>query len=1215
MIVIMIALAMTVCACNGGDGKLTLTEGMIFCYDFENDYVYTGEEITFDPERIDVRVNGESVDIDLFEITYRDNVNAGTATVIITAKPENEYVTGSVEMHFNIVPDVGARCESSDDLSALLADPGVSGVMVWSDYTIPEGTTLTVPNGKTLHLIYGYRLSNYGTIVNDGTIVMRGALLSTGGRRTSEMTNYGTITNHGTFEIKDYGLLDDRGAFTSDGEITNLGKVYLRDEDKAFLKDGEGGVHYVRIPVTADHLTVAKCVYTQGYLDYTPEITTEARSARFSVAYEDNHHAGEARATVTMEDLDVYYYGAVTIPFTIEKGEATALSYDDLKDLILSEDYDTYTISSMIVTETFRFPKGKSLTVLDLLAVYGNFISEGDVTCSRVNVREGGKVTSDGLFTVTGTTFSINGTFTNGPNGDWSCSQGDLNVINIQRTGTFVNQGKVGEKDFGLSSGVLRNEGTITVTSTILGDFINSGEATIFGVYTAIYNGTFLNESTGKVTLQEAAYISTNFVNRGNFVNQGRISIMKYAEFETNGIFDNSQGEVYAFSAIYGINENVIIKKDIGSTKVDFQVEYLETPYNGKDQKPTFTVDGETLDPSLYSVKYRYLSATKETTECINIGEIEVIVSTNMKAELSGYGGNKSFNYRITPLTVHVTQTNFVEAAGNKNHDKLIMDEDVTLRGTVDIIEGCTLDQNGHKLIVKGGLRVYGTLICGDSIDPTSFEPSEEAACIVVEPSCGIYNFGRIRNSGFIYVKAKGYLSNMTNTSGSNGVIVNHGVIMAPHGFTTDVSSTGKLYARYNIDDIRYNFRFADNLVYTGEDQVITPTLIHNGESVDMSRFTCTVIGKSFYTGAAAMKITVNDLLDKDFFGEAEVGFGLSRGTIEVDSAASFKAAVANEGYKTISLIGNITLTEPVTLSRIQIVDLGDYEITFEGEGAVIYSDWCKLAVSANNEVRFLKYLYVADDITLTSDIGTAGVKTVIDFSDYRIAKYSGANYLSTVVHTNGHSFLGGLVIANSTIEGYTFEFENSSGNASTIGTEVGGYALVYGTSYKDTYVTLKNLTVYGVDHKGYSGTAQVADLSAENCTFLADREDQAAYAFRIWRVKASGTYTNCLFDGANAFFVDRGYKYDHSAGKTLPAYFFYNCTLKAYATPDYGDFHGNALTMDRTDSNLYVQIRESHFYSEEGNCIRVTTRTGVYLDVDNQTTFDHPEEKENILG
>ena len=113
----------------------------------------------------------------------------------------------------------------------------------------------------------------------------------------------------------------------------------------------------------------------------------------------------------------------------------------------------------------------------------------------------------------------------------------------------------------------------------------------------------------------------------------------------------------------------------------------------------------------------------------------------------------------------------------------------------------------------------------------------------------------------------------------------------------------------------------------------------------------------------------------------------------------------------------------------------------------------------------------------------------------------------------------------------------------------------------------------------------------------------------------ASGTYTNCTFDGANAYYVNRGYTYDHDAGKTLPAYFFYDCTLNAYGTPDKTEYYGNALTMDRNTSNLYVHIERSAFYSQKGNCIRVTNRTGVYLDVDNLTTFEHAEGKVNVLG
>lgn len=58
---------------------------------------YTGEEIK--PE-ISVTLDGNEVSSDLYEVTYADNIEVGTATVTVTAKGEN--VTGTVSESFKI---------------------------------------------------------------------------------------------------------------------------------------------------------------------------------------------------------------------------------------------------------------------------------------------------------------------------------------------------------------------------------------------------------------------------------------------------------------------------------------------------------------------------------------------------------------------------------------------------------------------------------------------------------------------------------------------------------------------------------------------------------------------------------------------------------------------------------------------------------------------------------------------------------------------------------------------------------------------------------------------------------------------------------------------------------------------------------------------------------------------------------------------------------
>ena len=1220
---ILVVLVLSFASCGNAEGKAELSAEMISCQALDLIYVYTGREVTFRQEDFVVWAGETYVDIDLFEFEYKDNVEAGTASVTVTAKPENPYVTGSVTLHFTITPSEDMHCENDDDLAALLASKNIDGVQVWSDITIPEGTTITVPEGKTLSLIYGYCLTNYGTIVNNGTVVMRGALLSTGGRRASELVNFGSFVNHGEMEIKDYVTIEDHGAFTSDVDIVNRGTVYLKDEDKLFLKDADGGVHYVRHQITASDISVADCVYKQGTTEYKPEVTIAEWRAEYTTEYADNAHAGQGSVSVTMALRDRYYYGEVTVPFTIKKGVATANSLAELRELLLSDDYEQYYTVGLMISEeeNFTWPSGKSLRVGGTIVVKGSFTLEGDVTCLQFSVHPGGTAVNNTTLYVEGRSFSVSGTFTNGENGDWVCNPETCQGIQLSSGSTFINKGNVGEKNFLLSYGTIQNEGNISVTTTYMGKVVNRGEATFYGMLAS----DVFNESQGKLTVTEIGLFSGKFVNDGTFINQGTLSFTEDVDYSCNGTFDNVEGEVFAFSPLDGISDRLHLRRLLTNEQVDFQVEYLETPYDGTDKKPTFTVDGLPLDPSVYTVKYRYKGATRDTTECVDAGEITATVSImSYVGSFSLYGGTRSFTYRITPLTIHVTTgSEFENAVKSVNYDRIIFDADISYSSSyyngVTIRKDCTIDLNGHKWSINAKVLLKGTVIGTAVIDPVDFTPSQDAASIVVWGA--LTNCGRIENDGFIYVTSAGsFLGNARETNDDPaGVVVNNGVILTSAACAQTDDSTGTVYVRENINDLSSCFDVPYMLYYNGEDQTPVVTMTHNGAPVDMSRFTVVVFG-GLYAGTGTVEISVKDPLDTAYYGKAKLWFTIMRGTAEVNNAASFAAAAADANYEKIRLTANVTLTTPVTLSKDQTLDLASYELFFSGNGALTYGTNCRLILTADNEERFVKYFYVADEIRLSGDIGVAGTRTNLNFKDYRVTGYNGANYLSTVVYTYGHSFIGGLNIVNSSIENFSCTFENPPlESPSAIGSGVDGnedgYALVYGTCYEETFVTLRNLTVYGVYHHGGSGTAQTVDLSAENCTFLASHDKKDAYAFKIWTsMTANGTFKNCVFDGANGFYVNLGYEYGQ--GQTLPSYIFYDCVFRAYGEcakqSYYDDYYGNAFTMDRNDKNLCLDTYRCSFYSQNGHCIRVVNKNYVYYTL-TDATYEHPEGKFNV--
>ena len=110
--------------------------------------------------------------------------------------------------------------------------------------------------------------------------------------------------------------------------------------------------------------------------------------------------------------------------------------------------------------------------------------------------------------------------------------------------------------------------------------------------------------------------------------------------------------------------------------------------------------------------------------------------------------------------------------------------------------------------------------------------------------------------------------------------------------------------------------------------------------------------------------------------------------------------------------------------------------------------------------------------------------------------------------------------------------------------------------------------------------------------------------------MSGSGTYTNCTFDGANAYFVNRGDKYDHDTNSNLPAYFFIGCTVHSYAEYDSTNYYGNAITMQYSGNfGLGVQVTDTELISAHGNGIQVVNRNNaVLLIVDGNTTYTGPK-------
>ena len=251
-------------------------------------------------------------------------------------------------------------------------------------------------------------------------------------------------------------------------------------------------------------------------------------------------------------------------------------------------------------------------------------------------------------------------------------------------------------------------------------------------------SGVLTNEQGGSVMISGDANLKGSFVNRGVVVNRARIAFDENATYSSVGTFNNAEGGVWAFSYLAGVNENFHLKKHLEDAA--FQAEYSETPYNKYNQKPTFTVDGETLSAADYTRSFYSEVQGKYVQECVKTGSF--IMRVTIINAYCDYAGSVAHTYSIVPTTIHVSNSSeYSTVYSDAGYNKIVLDADIAVSGYY-VGTDCTLDLNGHCITIKRGyssysvnyFRVYGTLTGMAAVaDPANFTPSEAQASVIVE--------------------------------------------------------------------------------------------------------------------------------------------------------------------------------------------------------------------------------------------------------------------------------------------------------------------------------------------------------------------------------------------------------------------------------------------------------------------------------------------------
>ena len=335
-------------------------------------YSYTGEPVCPDQNgTISVVADGSRVDASQFTYSYSDNVNAGTASVTVTAKESCTKVTGSATAHFEIAPATKTSIDGSA-LQRLLDDPNYGTIYYDGDDELAANSALVVPKGKTLQL-------NNGLIVN-GMLTVNGTLIV---YNNGKLLGSGSLTNNGTLELRRGArLFAPSGTISGDGDIVNEGTVYVNSATnidgsvvvRRDLSDAEIFLQYSELKYDKD---IAE--YKPGRITIShPDITGTADGSGYSPAYSDNDGVGTAIVTLSAPIDDERFFGTASATYRIVPGDVTVTSVEDALDALADANYDVVRLTGQQrYAADITVPHGKTLTIASSLDCTGKLTNLG----------------------------------------------------------------------------------------------------------------------------------------------------------------------------------------------------------------------------------------------------------------------------------------------------------------------------------------------------------------------------------------------------------------------------------------------------------------------------------------------------------------------------------------------------------------------------------------------------------------------------------------------------------------------------------------------------------------------------------------------------------------------------------------------------------------------------------------------------------------------
>ena len=304
------------------------------------------------------------------DISYSDNVNAGTATVTVTATPYARNLFGSKTFSFEILPS-SITVLSASRLVETVSSGNYSVVTLngssslSDDFIVPSSTTVVLngsfTNNATLtingSLVVNDAFYNNATVANFGTLTVEiGGKFQNSGVLTNGavFVNRGELHNKNSFsndlDAENSGKIFNYGEaeFLSVNTITNSGHAYFDENNPAFT-DGLT----VRQPIQEEDVSLQQTEFTyDGFYKYPTlvfsdnSLTVARNTYNLSYAYpdypqrEDPCDAGTVVVTVTFNGTSETYKGSLTLSYVIEPASTKVTDDASLRAILANGNYN-----------------------------------------------------------------------------------------------------------------------------------------------------------------------------------------------------------------------------------------------------------------------------------------------------------------------------------------------------------------------------------------------------------------------------------------------------------------------------------------------------------------------------------------------------------------------------------------------------------------------------------------------------------------------------------------------------------------------------------------------------------------------------------------------------------------------------------------------------------------------------------------------------------